>query len=278
NVLGDNDASNLFHGLSGSPLVVDGAVVVTVGGRRGASLAAYDRRTGERLFRGGDDPAAYGSPVLSSIAGQDQILVFNRPGLAAHDAQSGQVLWSFPWANDQETNCSQPLPLAGGRVLVSTGYGKGAALVAARHSLGKWSTEVLWTSRGLKCKFSSPVVRGGFAYGLDDGVLACIDLADGRRRWKAGRYGHGQLLLVDDVLLIQAESGEVVLVEATPDEHRELGRFAALEGKTWNYPALAGSFLVVRNDREAGCYDLPLEEVCRWDELAGSTDSGSATP
>ncbi len=260
-VLSDNGASNLFHGLSGSPLIVDAAVVVSVGGAHGRSLAAYDRLTGKRLFRGGDDPAAYGSPLLSSFAGRRQVVVFNRPGLAAHDPETGDVLWTFPWSNSQDTNCSQPLPVGGDRILVSTGYGKGCALVAVRSVNGRWTAEALWTSRGLKCKFSSPVIGGGFVYGLDDGVLACIDLADGRRCWRAGRYGHGQLLLVGDLLLIQAESGEVVLVAVNPEMHRELGRFAALDGKTWNYPALAGGWLVVRNDHEAACYELPREDA-----------------
>lgn len=259
-ILADNRAGNLFHGLSGSPLVVGDAVVVSAGGAHSHSLAAYERSTGSRLWIGGDDAAGYGSPLLCRITGQRQIVILNRPGLAAHDPHTGKVLWTFPWANDQETNCSQPVPLDGDRVLVSTGYGKGCALVAIKPSSdGTWSAEPIWTSRNMKTKFSSAVAREGYAYGLDDGILTCIDLADGQRRWKAGRYGHGQVLLVGDVLLIQAESGEVVLVEATPDEHHELGRFSALEGKTWNYPALAGSLLLVRNDREAACYELPVE-------------------
>ena len=104
-----------------------------------------------------------------------------------------------------------------------------------------------------------PVVRGGSAYGLDDGILTCLDLETGARRWKAGRYGHGQVLLVEDLLLVQAEDGTLALVEATPEGHRELGRFRPLKDKTWNNPALAGKYLLVRNDHEAACYELPLE-------------------
>ena len=114
--------------------------------------------------------------------------------------------------------------------------------------------------RSLKSKFANIVVRGGFAFGLDDGILACIDLADGHRAWKGGRYGHGQLLLVEDLILVQAESGEVVLVEAASGAHRELGRFPALEDKTWNHPAFRPPHLLVRNHKEAACYELPLEE------------------
>ena len=95
-------------------------------------------------------------------------------------------------------------------------------------------------------------------YGLDDGVLACLNLEQGKRKWKEGRYGHGQILLVNDLLLVQAESGDVVLVEISPEKPRERARFPAIRGKTWNNPALLGDLLLVRNDREAACYRLPL--------------------
>jgi hypothetical protein len=95
-------------------------------------------------------------------------------------------------------------------------------------------------------------------YGLDDGVLACVNIEQGNREWKEGRYGHGQILLVDDLLLIQAESGDVVLVKISPEKPHELARFRALQGKTWNNPVLLRDLLLVRNDQEAACYRLPL--------------------
>lgn len=257
-VLANNGASNVYHGLSGSPLVLDELVVVSVG-QRDHSLVAYHRDTGRRVWHAGSDPAGYGSPLACVLDGVQQILIFNRPGLAAHDPATGRVLWTFPWANDQETNCSQPVPVGDDRVLISTGYGKGCVLLQVQHAEASSSAEAAWTSRQLRTKFASPVFRGGFVYGLDDGVLTCVDLANGRRRWKAGRYGHGQVLLVDDVLLVQCEDGAVATVAADPAAHRELGRLPGLAGKTWNYPALAGSVLVVRNDQEAACFELPLE-------------------
>ena len=101
------------------------------------------------------------------------------------------------------------------------------------------------------------VLHEGVVYGLDDGVLVALDPETGERLWKRGRYGHGQMILVQDLLLIQAENGDVVLVEATPEEHRELSRFTPLQSKTWNPPALSGRLLLVRNNLEAACYELP---------------------
>ncbi len=220
-------------------------------------MVAYDRMTGRRMWRAGDDPAGYGSPIVCALAGRRQVVILNRPGLAAHDIETGRVLWTFPWANSTETNCSQPVPVGDSRLFVSSGYGKGCALLKVELlESGEWAVRPMWTSRSLKTKFTSAVLHAGHAFGLDEGILCCVDLADGRRRWKAGRYGHGQVLLAGDQLLVQCESGDVALVAADPAEYRELGRFNALAGKTWNYPALAGRWLVCRNDHEAACFEL----------------------
>ena len=124
-------------------------------------------------------------------------------------------------------------------------------------SEGNFSVAELWKNRNLKSDFSNIVARDGFIYGLDDGILACLDIANGQRKWKDGRYGHGQLLLINDLLLVQTEQGPVALVEANPSAFNEVARFNALSAKTWNTPALAGEFLLVRNDQEAACFRLP---------------------
>jgi outer membrane protein assembly factor BamB len=102
------------------------------------------------------------------------------------------------------------------------------------------------------------VVRG-YLYGIDDGRLACVDLATGNRMWKEGQFASGQSLVVDDLIIVQNESGPVHLVAAKPEGFEELGRIEALSSKTWNHPTLAGRFLLVRNDREVACYELPVQ-------------------
>ncbi len=244
-------------GKSCSPLVVDGRVVVSAGARE-ASLVAYDAETGELAWKGGSDRSGYSSPVLATLAGVPQIVIFNQASVAAHDPATGEPLWEFAWPKEQP-NVAQPLPLPGDRLLVSSGYGIGAKMLEIeRGADGGLAAKLLWESPRLKAKFAHYVERGGYVYGLDDGVLVCLDPATGERCWKSGRYGHGQVLLVDDLLLVQAEDGSVVLVEPDPSEHRELGRFSAFERKTWNNPALAGPYLLLRNDREAALYELPL--------------------
>lgn len=261
NILEEQQAENLVHGVCASPLVVGELVIVCPTGQGGPSLVAYQCGTGQRAWQAGTDRASYGSPLLAELQGQQQVLIYQGAGIAAHDPANGKLLWRFEWTNLENVNCSQPVPNADkpGRVFVATGYGKGCVLVAVdRSSDGSWTATSVWDNRNLKTKFTSPVVRDGYAYGLDDGILACVRLADGKRQWKGGRYQHGQVLLAGDLLLVQAEEGYVALVETTPDAFRELGRIAALEGKTWNNPALSGKYLLVRNDHEAACYELPL--------------------
>jgi outer membrane protein assembly factor BamB len=258
----DNHTVNPEWGRSGSPLVLDDVVVVSAGGSPGRSLVAYDRETGERAWSDGDDFCGYSSPYLTTLAGVPQILIFNRGTVVAHDPGTGEVLWSFRWPPEQP-NVAQPLPLPGDRLLVSSGYGIGSKLLRVIRREGEdgkpgLDVELIWESPRLKAKFTNPVFHDGYVYSLDDGTMVCLDPATGERRWKRGRYGHGQVLLVEGLLIVTTETGDVVLVEPDPDEHVELGRVKAVDGRLWNAPALAGRYLLVRNDREAVCYELPV--------------------
>jgi len=259
-VLAENGARRPEYGVASSPLVVDGVVVVQAGGPGGRSLVAYDARTGERRWSGGDDPAAYSSPGVATLGGVRQLVVFSQDSLAGHDLRTGAVLWRDPWPERAE-KVSQPVVLGDDLVFVSVGYGVGGRLVkVSRSAGGSWRADHVWQTRQLKAKFTQVVAHRGFLYGLDEGVLVCLDPKDGERRWKSGRYGHGQVLLVDDLLLVQAEDGEVVLVEPGPERHVELARFQAVEGRAWATPALVGDLLLVRGDVEAACYRLPTEK------------------
>jgi outer membrane protein assembly factor BamB len=243
-------------GYSASPLVHRGLVWVPAGAP-GRSLVALDAATGQFRFGGGDSPAAYSSPLAVKLGGHDQILCLNDAGLAGHDAANGKLLWEQPIP--PAPHVAAPVVLGPDRVLVSVGYGKGTFLIGVGpDATGRWTNGVVWKSIRLKSKFANLIPRGDTLYGLDDGALVALDLATGALRWKERRYGHGQLIRVGERLLVGAESGEVALVDARPEGMDELARFRALTDKTWNPPALAGNLLLLRNDREAVCYRLPL--------------------
>ena len=245
-------------GGSTSPLLFGELVIVSAGG-----AVAYHAETGERVWKGHTANTAYSSAVLATLAGTEQIVLFSKALITAHEPMSGELLWQQPWEPEQYTEAvAQPLPLSDDQILFSTSYGVGAKLYElSRNSSGEFDVSVVWETLHLKAKFTTIIHYEGYLYGLDDGIFTCVDPADGTRQWKQGRYGHGQTLRVSDVLLVLSESGDVALVAPDPSGYKEYGRFAAVKGKTWNTPALAGDYLLVRNDREAACYQLPTRKT-----------------
>jgi outer membrane protein assembly factor BamB len=256
NILEDNDASNLQWGMAASPLVVEGAVIVQPGGRGGRSVVAYDAKTGNRLWGALDDTAAYTSAVLATIDGQPQLLTITAKRAVGLSVADGSLLWEFPWPTYSGISATEPIVIGGNRVLVSSGYDKGSALVQlTRQGAGYSATEV-WSSKRLKARFNGPVLHEGHIYGLDEGILTCVDVASGERKWKGGRYGYGQLLLASGHLVILTEDGDLVLVRATPEKLDERARFTAISGKTWNYPAISDGVLLVRNEEEMAAFEI----------------------
>jgi outer membrane protein assembly factor BamB len=260
-VLKENHLENLIWGISASPLVFDDTVVVTGGMTSGPTLLAYECATGRPRWQAGKDKASYSSPMLATLAGRRVILSVNAASLTAHDTGTGEVLLDYPWAPEAKwPKAAQPAALPGDRVFLSAGYGIGCALLQiTADAAGKLAATELWKSMRMKNQFNSAAAREGFLYGLDDGLLACVDLANGNRKWKSGRFGSGQTLLVDDLVIVQSEPGPVFLASAKPEGYDELGQIPALNGKTWNYPTLAGRYLLIRNAQEAACYELPVQ-------------------
>jgi outer membrane protein assembly factor BamB len=176
--------------------------------------------------------------------------------VAGLEAEGGSLLWEFPWEVPNVANIAQPVIVDANRFVISAGYGKGAALVEVTRSGNSFSAAKVWENVSMKNKFNSSVIHDGYLYGLDEGILTCLDVRTGDRKWKGGRYGYGQLLLANGHLIVITEEGELVLLRATPDKQDELAKFEAIQGKTWNYPAIAGGRLLVRNQTQMACFDL----------------------
>ncbi len=170
--------------------------------------------------------------------------------------EDGTLLWDYPWRTDHDINASQPILLGENRFFISAGYGHGAALVEVTSNGDSFSTQEVWKNIQMKNKFTSSVLHEGHIYGLDESILACIDAETGQRKWKGGRYGYGQVMLANGHLIVLTEAGDLVLVPATPDGHKEVARFSALEGKTWNHPAISDGILLVRNSTEMAGYSI----------------------
>ena len=243
-------------GIASSPLVVGDVVIVAAGGW----LAAYDAVTGKARWFGPKSGGGYSSPQLTTIDGVEQVVLLNASGAISVAPADGAVLWQYKWPSD---GIVQPAAMSDG-LLIGSGSGlatnNGMLRVAVAHGASGWNVTERWTSTGLKPYFNDFVVHEGHAFGFDGSILACINLEDGTRKWKGGRFGHGQLLLLPEqnLLLVLSEEGELALVSATPDKFTELARVPAIEGKTWNHPVLIGDTLLVRNGEEMAAFRLTL--------------------
>jgi len=242
-------------GFSSSPVVVDDIVVIATSGR----LSAYSAATGEPRWMGPDDHGGgYSSPHLTTIGDVTQILMMSQAGLISVAPADGKLLWEHKWPAG--TRIVQPAVSPDGDVLLSGADGDGIRRLKVAHASSGWTVEERWMSAGLKPYFNDFVIHKEHAFGFDGRILSCIDLKDGVRKWKGGRYGNGQMVLLadQDLLLVLSEEGELVLVGATPDQFREIAKLPAIEGKTWNHPVLAGDVLLVRNGQEMAAFRLTL--------------------
>jgi outer membrane protein assembly factor BamB len=257
NMLDENRSSLLTYGTSASPLVFEEKLIVAPGGARNHSVVAYDKRDGKSLWRVLDDGAAYSSPMMVELAGERQMLVVTKTRAVGLKVADGELLWEFPWVVLQgNRNIAQPVIVSSNRVFLSAGYGTGCALIEVNRTNSGFNAREVWRNKNLKNKFTSSVFLDGFLYGLDEDILTCLEASNGERRWKDGRYGYGQLILASGQLIVLCGNGDLAVVKANSQSYEEVCRFAAIEGKTWNHPALAGGLLLVRNNAMMACYDL----------------------
>ena len=247
-------------GFSASPLLVDDMVIVAAAGK----LVAYDAASGQPRWVGPDGGPGYSSPHVLTIQGVPQILLLDAKGATSVSPSTGERLWSVSvTSSGMSAPIVQPAMTADGDVLISAGDSSGLHRFALTNGPGGWSAANRWSTNGLKPYFNDFVVHEGHAYGFDGSLLACVDVVDGKRKWKGGRYGNGQLVLLPEqhLLLVVTEEGELALVSATTDKFTELGRIPAITGKTWNHPVLAGDVLLVRNGEEMAAFRLATDRT-----------------
>jgi outer membrane protein assembly factor BamB len=246
-------------GFSSSPLVTQGVAIVFAGnGKQGQGLIAFDAQTGDIRWSAGEGTHSYSSPHLATIGGQNQVLIVTEQGVEAFDPATGKLLWSNDWNLKDMFRVCQPHVVGDSQVLLGTPMMEGTRLLSITRDGDAWNVKEEWTCKDLKPYFNDFVRYDGHLYGFDNDILICIDLATGKKKWKKGRYGHGQALLIGDTgrLLVISDKGEAVLLDVSPAGLVERGKFQALTGKTWNHPVIANGKLFVRNGEEMACFEL----------------------
>ena len=196
---------------------------------------------------------------MATVGGRRQLLVMTAGRAVGLAVEDGKLLWEYPWITQQGINAAQPIAVAASRVYLSSGYGHGAAVLELTPQGDGFQPRVVWANTRMKNKFNSAVLHEGYLYGLDEGILACVDVESGELKWKGGRYGYGQLLLASGHLVVLTEEGDVVLVRAAPEKLQEVARFNALNGKTWNIPAISDGLLLVRNEVEMAAFRIAAD-------------------
>ena len=254
NSVSDTGAKVPGWGIAGSPLVVNDLVIVAASG----TLVAYDVANGNPRWLGPTGGVGYSSPQLVTIAGVQQVVLLNSSGAISVSLADGKLLWEHKW---EGVPIVQPGVAPNGDLLVSVSESSGLRRLSVAQAAGGWTVQERWTSEDIYPWFNDFVVHKGYAFGFNGSSLVCVNLEDGKLKWKGKRYGYGQLILLpdDDVLLIVSEQGEIALAKAAPDQFTELAHFPALEGKTWNHPVLVGNVLLVRNDHEMAAFRLSSE-------------------
>jgi len=248
-------------GFSASPLVTGSVVIVYGGGPGDKGLLAFDISSGTLRWSAAAGNDSYASPQLNTLAGEELVLLLSNDGLVCVEPATGKERLNYQW-KFQGYRALQPTVI-GDTVLLPTAMNAGTRAIQISKKDGQVAAEDLWTSRNLKPDFTDLIAHQGYVYGIDGGIFTCVDLKTGERKWKGGRYGKGQTVLLENsgLLLVSAEDGRVVLLRADPGEHSEAAGFKALEGKTWNHPVVVGDRLYVRNAQEAACYQLTFAET-----------------
>ncbi len=247
-------------GFSSSPLIVEGKVIVYAGGKEQKGLFAFDAQSGDVVWSAPAAEHSYSSAQLETILGEEYILLTTNTGLDLFRPSTGELACHVDSLHEGY-RATQPLMIDEASLLLAAGMGTGTAHVTfQRNAEGQLSSEILWSTLNMKPDFSDLVSHDGFAYGFDNNIFSCIDLKTGQRKWKGGRYGKGQVLLLEDsgMLLVATETGSVVLIKATSNSLEELVTISAIEGRTWNHPVVVGDRLYLRNSQEAVCYQLPV--------------------
>ena len=250
NVASETNTKVPFWGFSSSPLVIGDVVIIAASGQ----LVGYDAATGTQRWVGPSVGGSYSSPQFVTIDGVAQVLLMSDSAVTSVSPSDGKQIWAHEWACNAIV---QPALGADGEILITSQENGTRSIAVARGASG-WTVKEKWTSNGLKPYFNDFVVHKGHVFGFDNRILSCIDLKDGQRKWKGGRYGNGQLVLLpdQDLLLVLSEEGELVLVRATPDQFMEVAKVEGIQGKTWNHPALVGDILLVRNGEEMAAFRL----------------------
>lgn len=234
-------------GVTGAPLVHGDLLILNVG----ATGAAYNKNTGKLLWKSRSAKNGYATPIPFKQGGKTLVGIFSSGGLAAVDPANGKVAWTQRWRTKYDVNAADPVLVNDTHIYISSGYGAGGALLELTRSGAK----VAWTGKAQRTQFIPAVYLGGHLYGIDGdtadkAALTCIDVRNGKLKWKSKTFGSGGgLIAADGKLIAQSSRGELFIVPASPDGFKPIAQAQVMGGKSWTSPTLANGRIYCRNSQ-----------------------------
>ncbi len=257
-----NDGGARHRGNNGSGIVDADAVIVPVGGTNDATVVAFDKRTGRKLWQAGRDGVAYASLVVTNLASTRQVIVFTADALTGFDRQAGAVLWRFPLRTVAHRHVATPVVFRD--TIIVNSHTFGMVSLRAHRVDREWIVTEVWRNPALKINLATATLVDDSLYTQGaDRDLICVDAATGKVRWSQPGFGRGgrdyvSIIAVGQRLLVLSEDGTLLLLAANPEHYQELGRLQVC-GSTWSFPALADGKLYVRDPRQLLCLPLVTE-------------------
>jgi outer membrane protein assembly factor BamB len=241
-------------GFAGSPLIERDWVLTEAGASTNASVVAFEKRTGQVVWRAGTDPAGYGSLIAFDLAGERSLLQFSTDHLICRRMKDGTEMWRLPWKTSYGVNSATPI-VHGDEIFISSGYNYGCALLKATPA----SVQEVWRNKNMRNHANCCVLLDGFLYGYDESELKCLEWKTGQVKWATKAYGKGAVQSAGGKLVLYGQNGKLGLAAASPEAFQELCSFQALTGKdTWANPVLANGILYVRSLDTMAALDVRL--------------------
>jgi outer membrane protein assembly factor BamB len=264
----EHAAKNIHWENAASPLI-DGDLLFVAGGGPGEALLGFDKKTGKVIWKGQSDQMTHATPIAATILGKRQIIFFTQTGLVSVQPEDGKPLWRYNFRYSTSTAAS---PIAAGDIVYcSAGYDVGSGAVRISKDGNKWKAEEIWrvTGNSICNHWSTPVYRDGYLYGMfgfkqhKTGPVKCVELATGKEMWAQPGFGPGNLIMVDNHLLVLSDAGDLVLVDPSPSSYKEVTRAHVVNGKCWSTPVISGGRIYARSAAESVCLDVSERTVQR---------------
>lgn len=248
-------------GYSGS-ILIEGDLAVFTPGRGAGGLAALNKKTGEPVWKVGDDMPAYGTPVPFEFGGKRYIVCFTAQRAVVVESPSGREVLSIPWKTDWDVNAAAPI-YHEGHLFLSTGYKTGSALFKLTAGGDRLNADKVWENRVIMNKFQSSVLYDGYLYTSDQNGLRCVNFMTGKPAWQKRRIDDdgrtvkdSTLILAQGHIFLVTESGELVIAPATPDDFKPVTRAKILGGLSWTLPTIYNGRLYTRDLTRLVCFNL----------------------